>query len=45
MEPINAPNPKAVATAVFDGATEEDVDDALVHWAKNGDCAGPLATL
>ena len=35
--PINAPNPKAVATAVFDGATEEDVDNALVHWAKNGD--------
>ena len=35
--PINAPNPKAVATAVFDGATEEDVDDALVRWAKSGD--------
>jgi DNA-directed RNA polymerase subunit beta len=35
--PINAPNPRAVATAVFDGATEEDVDDALVRWAANGD--------
>jgi DNA-directed RNA polymerase subunit beta len=35
--PINAPNPKAVATAVFDGATEEDVDNALVQWAKSGD--------
>ncbi len=32
--PINAPNPRAVATAVFDGATPEDVDDALVEWAR-----------
>ena len=31
--PINAPNPKAVATPVFDGATEVDVDDILAHWA------------
>jgi DNA-directed RNA polymerase subunit beta len=35
--PINAPEPRAVATAVFDGATEEDVDDALVRWATSGD--------
>ncbi|HXY17477.1 MAG TPA: DNA-directed RNA polymerase subunit beta [Gaiellaceae bacterium] len=35
--PINAPAPRAVATAVFDGATEEDVDDALVRWATSGD--------
>ncbi len=33
--PINAPNPRAVATPVFDGATEEDVDDALVAWATS----------
>ena len=26
-----------VATPVFDGATEADVDDALVRWAKRGD--------
>src|SRR5689334_2551171 len=32
--PINAPNPRAVATPVFDGATETDVDDALVQWAS-----------
>jgi DNA-directed RNA polymerase subunit beta len=32
--PINAPNPKAVATPVFDGASEGDVDDALVELAK-----------
>ena len=37
--PINAPDPRAVATPVFDGATEADVDEALVAWAKdaNGD--------
>jgi DNA-directed RNA polymerase subunit beta len=36
--PINAPDPRAVATPVFDGATEGDVDDALVEWASgNGD--------
>jgi len=33
--PINAPNPVPIATPVFDGATEEDVDDALVKWAKD----------
>jgi DNA-directed RNA polymerase subunit beta len=32
---INAPNPTPVATPVFDGATEEDVDEALVKWAKD----------
>ena len=32
--PINAPDPRSVATAVFDGATEVDVDDALVELAK-----------
>jgi DNA-directed RNA polymerase subunit beta len=32
--PINAPNPRAVATPVFDGASPEDVDAALVAWAK-----------
>jgi DNA-directed RNA polymerase subunit beta len=35
--PINAPAPKAVATPVFDGATEEDVDDILAHWAESTD--------
>ncbi len=33
--PINAPDPRSVATAVFDGATEGDVDDALVAWAQS----------
>ncbi|HEY4976358.1 MAG TPA: DNA-directed RNA polymerase subunit beta, partial [Gaiellaceae bacterium] len=37
MQVIAAPNPSPVATAVFDGATEEDVDNALVAWAKRGD--------
>ena len=32
--PINAPDPRSVATPVFDGATEGDVDDALVQLAK-----------
>src|SRR5437762_11874998 len=32
--PINAPNPRAVATPVFDGASPEDVDAALVEWSK-----------
>jgi DNA-directed RNA polymerase subunit beta len=32
--PINAPNPMPVATPVFDGATETDVDEALVAWSK-----------
>ena len=31
--PINAPDPRAVATPVFDGASEGDVDDALVELA------------
>jgi DNA-directed RNA polymerase subunit beta len=31
---INAPNPVPVATPVFDGATEQDVDEALVKWAE-----------
>ena len=32
--PINAPNPYPVMTPVFDGATEADVDNALLEWAK-----------
>jgi DNA-directed RNA polymerase subunit beta len=32
--PINAPNPVPVATPVFDGATEAEVDQALVDWSK-----------
>jgi DNA-directed RNA polymerase subunit beta len=32
--PINAPDPRSVATPVFDGATEGDVDDALVAIAQ-----------
>ena len=32
--PINAPNPRAVATPVFDGASEEDVDEALIEWTR-----------
>ena len=35
--PINAPNPHPVATPVFDGATEQDVDEALVRWATTTD--------
>jgi len=31
---INGGNPSPVATPVFDGATTEDVDDALVQWAE-----------
>src|SRR6187431_1701680 len=31
-KPIAADNPHPVATPVFDGATEEDVDEALVKW-------------
>jgi DNA-directed RNA polymerase subunit beta len=38
--PINAPDPRAVATPVFDGATEDDVDDALVAFARNGNSVG-----
>jgi DNA-directed RNA polymerase subunit beta len=33
--PINAPDPRSIATPIFDGATEEDVDDALVAWAQS----------
>src|SRR5256884_8648131 len=42
--PINAPNPYPVATPVFDGASEEDVDDALVKWAESKE-AGPIKML
>jgi DNA-directed RNA polymerase subunit beta len=38
--PINAPDPRSVATPVFDGATEGDVDDALVSLAKAIDGGG-----
>ena len=31
---INAPKPTPIATPVFDGATVEDVDTALLDWAK-----------
>jgi DNA-directed RNA polymerase subunit beta len=31
---INAPHPSPVATPVFDGATPEDVDDALITWTE-----------
>src|SRR5581483_5880229 len=31
---INAPKPTPIATPVFDGATPEDVDEALVEWKK-----------
>jgi DNA-directed RNA polymerase subunit beta len=33
--PINAPDPRCIATPVFDGATEEDVDTALLEWARS----------
>jgi DNA-directed RNA polymerase subunit beta len=33
-KPIAADNPHPVATPVFDGATEEDVDEALVSWVE-----------
>jgi DNA-directed RNA polymerase subunit beta len=33
-KPIAAPNPHPVATPVFDGASEEDVDEALVSWVS-----------
>jgi DNA-directed RNA polymerase subunit beta len=35
--PINAPDPRAVATPVFDGASEADVDDALASWATRSE--------
>ena len=31
---INAPKPTPIATPVFDGATVEDVDKALLDWTK-----------
>src|SRR5438876_307720 len=34
-KPIAADNPHPVATPVFDGATEEDVDEALVEWVNS----------
>ena len=34
---INAPQPTPVATPVFDGATVEDVDDALALWSETND--------
>ena len=37
--PINAPDPSSVATPVFDGATEGDVDDALVHSRRQSTAA------
>jgi DNA-directed RNA polymerase subunit beta len=33
-KPIVADDPHPVASPVFDGATEEEVDDALVHWVE-----------
>ena len=41
--PINAPDPRCVATPVFDGATEGDVDDALVELARAFGSEGMLA--
>jgi DNA-directed RNA polymerase subunit beta len=37
VRPINAPAPTPVATPVFDGASVEDVDAALVAWAKSNE--------
>jgi DNA-directed RNA polymerase subunit beta len=34
-KPIIADDPHPVATPVFDGATEEDVDEALVQWVQS----------
>jgi DNA-directed RNA polymerase subunit beta len=34
MRVINAPTPTPVSTPVFDGATVEDVDNALVTWTE-----------
>jgi DNA-directed RNA polymerase subunit beta len=34
---INAPTPTPIATPVFDGATVEDVDQALVAWAEQNE--------
>ncbi len=33
-KPIAADNPHPVATPVFDGAREQDVDEALIKWAE-----------
>ena len=33
--PINAPYPQPIATPVFDGATESDVDQALCKWVED----------
>ena len=33
--PINAPFPQPIATPVFDGATEADVDQALCKWVED----------
>ncbi|MGH3077598.1 MAG: DNA-directed RNA polymerase subunit beta, partial [Gaiellaceae bacterium] len=38
--PINAPDPRCIATPVFDGATEEDVDEALLAWARSSQNGG-----
>jgi DNA-directed RNA polymerase subunit beta len=38
--PINAPDPRSVATPVFDGASEGDVDDALVEIASQSNGGG-----
>src|SRR5207248_8699035 len=38
---INAPAPTPIATPVFDGATVEDVDAALVAWAS-ANAYGPI---
>jgi DNA-directed RNA polymerase subunit beta len=38
--PINAPDPRCIATPVFDGATEEDVDEALLAWARSSENGG-----
>jgi DNA-directed RNA polymerase subunit beta len=40
--PINAPDPRAVATAVFDGATVEDVDDALLAASRVPEAVGMI---
>src|SRR5690349_10299058 len=33
-KPIAADNPHSVATPVFDGAREQDVDEALIKWSE-----------
>jgi DNA-directed RNA polymerase subunit beta len=39
---INAPAPTPVSTPVFDGATVDDVDEALVTWAETN-AGSPIA--